>query len=165
MTEQVPPATLISASPEDSWGLQYLAPYAGLAVANHYRQQGQHVVLVLDASEAFVTAACDLPREFVGRPLRGAAAVCVLGLRFTYVICLFLIRNIEKQRPRTEPAGLLGQFLDHAGTLTEAAGGGTLSILAVVDTENEELAPPGVSPQRLLDESPWSQFASESQRL
>jgi hypothetical protein len=28
------PATLISASPEDSWGLQYLAPYAGLATAS-----------------------------------------------------------------------------------------------------------------------------------
>ena len=40
-----------SAGPLDSWSLHYLAPFAGLSIANHYRQRGESVLLILDDAQ------------------------------------------------------------------------------------------------------------------
>ena len=50
LTENIPdnPIVVVAASSSDSTTLQYLAPYAGMSMAEYFRDQGREVFLVLD---------------------------------------------------------------------------------------------------------------------
>ena len=66
-------ASVVVAAPTDTWGMHYLAPYAGLALANAHRARGEHVMLVIDDSGSWTGAAVAQAERFVGHALHGAA--------------------------------------------------------------------------------------------
>ncbi len=65
--------TLVVAKPTDSWGIHYLAPFAGLAIANAHRAKGEDVLLVIDDSASWTRVAVDVASQFVGVPMSGVA--------------------------------------------------------------------------------------------
>lgn len=65
--------TLVVAKPTDSWGVHYLAPFAGLAIANAHRANGEDVLLVIDDSASWTRVAVEVASQFVGVPMSGVA--------------------------------------------------------------------------------------------
>ena len=65
--------TLVVAKPTDSWGVHYLAPFAGLAIANAHRAKGEDVLLVIDDSAKWTRVAVEVASQFVGVPMSGVA--------------------------------------------------------------------------------------------
>ena len=65
--------TLVVARPTDSWGMHYLAPFAGLAIANAHRTNGEDVLLVIDDAASWTRVAVEVAQQFVGHPMTGIA--------------------------------------------------------------------------------------------
>lgn len=65
--------TLVVAQPTDSWGLHYLAPFAGLAIANAHRAKGEDVLLVIDDAASWTRVAVEVASQFVGHAMNGIA--------------------------------------------------------------------------------------------
>ncbi|HSB20585.1 MAG TPA: F0F1 ATP synthase subunit alpha [Anaeromyxobacteraceae bacterium] len=105
---------VVAADAADPAGLQYLAPYAGASVAEYFRDQGQDALVVYDD----LTKHADAYRELallLGRPPG----------REAFPGDIFFIH-----------AGLL----ERATARTEAAGGGSVTALPIVETTDGDIS-------------------------
>jgi F-type H+-transporting ATPase subunit alpha len=105
---------LIAADAADPPGLQYLAPYAGAAVAEAFRDAGQDVLVVYDD----LTKHADAYRELallLGRPPG----------REAYPGDIFYVH---------------AQLLERSTAMAEAAGGGSFTALPIVETTDSDLS-------------------------
>ncbi|HUA07657.1 MAG TPA: F0F1 ATP synthase subunit alpha [Candidatus Acidoferrales bacterium] len=95
-------------------GLQYIAPYAGCAIAEHWMRQGRHALVVYD----------DLTRH--------AQAYRSLSL--------LLRRPPGREAYPGDIFFLHSRLLERATVLTAELGGGSLTALPIVDTQEGEIA-------------------------
>jgi len=95
-------------------GLQYIAPYAGCAIAEHWMQAGGHALIVFD----------DLTRH--------AQAYRSLSL--------LLRRPPGREAYPGDIFFLHSRLLERATVLTSKLGGGSLTALPIVDTQEGEIA-------------------------
>lgn len=101
--------TIVSASAADPAPLQYLAPYAGVSMAEFYRDNGKHALIVYD----------DLSKQ--------AAAYRQLAL--------LLRRPPGREAFPGDVFYLHSRLLERAAKLSDAEGGGSLTALPIIETQ------------------------------
>jgi F-type H+-transporting ATPase subunit alpha len=118
----LPNTVLIASDAADAPGLQYLAPYAGATVAEHFRDRGRDALVVYDD----LTKHADAYRELsllLGRPPG----------REAFPGDIFYIH---------------AQLLERATPLSESAGGGSVTAFPIVETTESDIS--GYIPTNLI---------------
>lgn len=101
--------TVVMASAGDSTALQYLAPYAGCAMAEYFMYRGQDVLIVYD----------DLTKHAVAYR----------------ELSLLLKRPPGREAYPGDVFYLHSRLLERAACLSEASGGGSLTALPIIETQ------------------------------
>lgn len=107
-------SVVISAGDEDAAGLAYIAPYAALSMAEHFAAQGKDVLVVLD----------DLTHH----------------ARAYRELSLLLRRPPGREAFPGDIFYIHARLLERGGQFTPDAGGGSITVLPVVETQAENLA-------------------------
>ncbi len=106
--------TIVAATASDPAPLQYLAPYAGCAMAEYFRDRGQHALIVYD----------DLTKH--------AQAYRQLSL--------LLRRPPGREAFPGDIFYLHGRLLERAAKLSAEHGGGSLTALPIVETQGNDIS-------------------------
>ena len=106
--------TVVAATASDPASLQYLAPYAGCAIAEHWMYQGKDVLVVYD----------DLSKHAVAYR----------------AISLLLRRPPGREAFPGDIFYLHSRLLERAACLSEENGGGTLTALPIVETQEGDIS-------------------------
>ena len=106
--------TIVAATASDPAPLQYLAPYAGCAMAEFFRDRGQHALIVYD----------DLTKH--------AQAYRQLSL--------LLRRPPGREAFPGDIFYLHGRLLERAAKLSDEKGGGSLTALPIVETQANDIS-------------------------
>ena len=101
--------TVFSATASDCAPLQYIAPYAGTALAEYFMYQGKDVLIVYD----------DLSKH--------AVAYCALSL--------LLERSPGREAYPGDVFYLHSRLLERSSRLSEEAGGGSITALPIIETQ------------------------------
>ena len=101
--------TIVSASASDAAAMQYLAPYAGCAIAEFLMDKGQDCLIVFD----------DLSKHAVAYRQ----------------VSLILKRPSGREAYPGDVFYLHSRLLERSARLTEAAGGGSLTALPIIETQ------------------------------
>src|SRR5688572_20068921 len=101
--------TIVSASASDAAAMQYLAPYAGCAIAEYFMDQGKDCLIVFD----------DLSKHAVAYRQ----------------VSLILRRPSGREAYPGDVFYLHSRLLERSARLTEAAGGGSLTALPIIETQ------------------------------
>ncbi|WP_257893291.1 F0F1 ATP synthase subunit alpha [Gymnodinialimonas phycosphaerae] len=105
---------VMSAGDEDAAGLAYIAPYAAMTMAEHFAEQGRDVLVILD----------DLTHH----------------ARSYRELSLLLRRPPGREAFPGDIFYIHARLLERAGQFTPDAGGGSITVLPVVETQAENLA-------------------------
>src|SRR5438105_9954377 len=105
---------VVSATASDPAAMQYLAPYAGAAIGEYFRDKGQHVLTIYD----------DLSKH--------AAAY--------REISLLLRRPPGREAFPGDVFYLHSRLLERAAKLSEAKGGGSLTSLPIIETQAGDIS-------------------------
>ncbi|OAN76418.1 F0F1 ATP synthase subunit alpha [Jannaschia sp. EhC01] len=105
---------VMSAGDEDAAGLAYIAPYAAMTMAEHFAGQGRDVLVILD----------DLTHH----------------ARSYRELSLLLRRPPGREAFPGDIFYIHARLLERAGQFTPDAGGGSITVLPVVETQAENLA-------------------------
>ncbi len=105
---------IVASDASDPPGLQYLAPYAGTTVAEHFRDSGQDTLVVYDD----LTKHADAYRE----------------------LALLLGRPPGREAFPGDIFYIHAQLLERATGLTEAAGGGSITAFPIVETTDSDIS-------------------------
>lgn len=105
---------VMSAGDEDAAGLAYVAPYAALTMAEYFAGQAQDVLVILD----------DLTHH----------------ARSYRELSLLLRRPPGREAFPGDIFYIHARLLERAGQFTKAAGGGSITVLPVVETQAENLS-------------------------
>jgi len=106
--------TVVAACASDPAPLQYLAPYAGAAMGEYYRDNGKHALIVFD----------DLSKQ--------AAAYRQLAL--------LLRRRPGRQAYPGDVFYLHSRLLERAAKMSDATGGGSLTALPIIETQEGDVS-------------------------
>jgi F-type H+-transporting ATPase subunit alpha len=106
--------TVVMASASDSAPLQYIAPYAGCAIAEEWMEQGKDVLVIYD----------DLSKHAVAYR----------------EISLLLQRPPGREAYPGDVFYLHSRLLERAACLSEKYGGGTLTALPVIETQEGDIS-------------------------
>jgi F-type H+/Na+-transporting ATPase subunit alpha len=101
--------TIVSASASDAAAMQYLAPYAGCALAEYLMDQGKDVLIVFD----------DLSKHAVAYRQ----------------VSLILRRPSGREAYPGDVFYLHSRLLERSARLSDAAGGGSLTALPIIETQ------------------------------
>jgi len=101
--------TIVSASASDAAAMQYLAPYAGCAIAEYLMDQGKDCLIVFD----------DLSKHAVAYRQ----------------VSLILRRPSGREAYPGDVFYLHSRLLERSARLSEAAGGGSLTALPIIETQ------------------------------
>jgi F-type H+-transporting ATPase subunit alpha len=101
--------TVISAAASDPAALQYLAPYAGAAMAEYFRDSGRHALIVFD----------DLSKQAVAYRQ----------------VSLLLRRPPGREAYPGDVFYLHSRLLERAAKLSDEKGGGSLTALPIIETQ------------------------------
>jgi F-type H+-transporting ATPase subunit alpha len=101
--------TIVSATASDAAAMQYLAPYAGCAIAEYMMDQGEDCLIVFD----------DLSKHAVAYRQ----------------VALILKRPSGREAYPGDVFYLHSRLLERSARLTEAAGGGSLTALPIIETQ------------------------------
>ncbi len=105
---------IVAASAADQVSLQYLAPYAGVAVAEYFLEQGKDVLIVYD----------DLTKH-----------------AWAYrQICLVLKRPAGREAYPGDVFYLHSRLLERAVRLNDEFGGGSITALPVIETQADDIS-------------------------
>ena len=100
---------VVSATASDAAPLQYIAPYAGCAIGEHFRDQGKHVLIIYD----------DLSKHAVA-----------------YRAMSWLLRRPPGREAYPGDVFYLhSRLLERAAKLSDAEGGGSLTALPIIETQ------------------------------
>jgi F-type H+-transporting ATPase subunit alpha len=105
---------VIASSAGDLPGLQYLAPYAGMTIAEHFRDAGQDALIIFDD----LTKHADAYRE----------------------LALLLDRPPGREAYPGDIFYLHAQLLERATALAERSGGGSITAFPVVETTDNDIS-------------------------
>jgi F-type H+/Na+-transporting ATPase subunit alpha len=105
---------VMSAGDDDAAGLAYIAPYAAMTMAEHFASQSKDVLVVLD----------DLTHH----------------ARSYRELSLLLRRPPGREAFPGDIFYIHARLLERAGQFTQSAGGGSITVLPVVETQAENLA-------------------------
>jgi F-type H+-transporting ATPase subunit alpha len=105
---------LIASDAADPPGMQYLAPYAGAAAAESFRERGQHALVVYDD----LTKHADAYRE----------------------LALLLGRPPGREAFPGDIFYIHAELLERATALTDAAGGGSVTAFPIVETTDSDIS-------------------------
>ncbi|PIE24402.1 MAG: F0F1 ATP synthase subunit alpha [Planctomycetota bacterium] len=106
--------TIVSAPASDPASMQYLAPYAGAAIGERFRDEGRHVVIFYD----------DLYKQ---------------ALAYRQVM-LLLRRPPGREAFPGDVFNLHSRLLERAAKLSDAKGGGSMTALPVVETQEGDVS-------------------------
>jgi F-type H+-transporting ATPase subunit alpha len=101
--------TVIAATADDSAALQYIAPYAGCAMAEYFRDSGRHALIVYD----------DLSKQAVAYRQ----------------VSLLLRRPPGREAYPGDVFYLHSRLLERASKLSDDRGGGSLTALPIIETQ------------------------------
>jgi len=101
--------TVIAANADSPASLQYLAPYAGCAMAEYFRDQGKHALIIYD----------DLSKQAVAYRQ----------------VSLLLRRPPGREAYPGDVFYLHSRLLERAAKLSDAKGGGSLTALPIIETQ------------------------------
>jgi F-type H+-transporting ATPase subunit alpha len=101
--------TIVSASASDAAAMQYLAPYAGCAIAEYFMDQGKDCLIVFD----------DLSKHAVAYRQ----------------VSLILRRPSGREAYPGDVFYLHSRLLERSARLSESAGGGSLTALPIIETQ------------------------------
>ncbi|MCB9654252.1 MAG: F0F1 ATP synthase subunit alpha [Deltaproteobacteria bacterium] len=101
--------TIVAASAADPAPLQFLAPYAGVAMAEYYRDSGKHALIIYD----------DLSKQAVAYRQ----------------LALLLRRPPGREAYPGDVFYLHSRLLERAAKLSDAKGGGSLTALPIIETQ------------------------------
>ena len=101
--------TIVAATASDSAPLQYIAPYAGTALAEYFMAQGKSVLIVYD----------DLSKHAVAYR----------------AISLLLRRSPGREAYPGDVFYLHSRLLERSGRMSDALGGGSITALPIVETQ------------------------------
>jgi F-type H+-transporting ATPase subunit alpha len=107
-------STVIIATEEDPPGLQFVAPFAAMAIGEYFMHQGRDVLLVLD----------DLTRH----------------ARAYRELCLLLRRPPGREAYPGDIFYLHSRLLERSTHLKEELGGGSLTALPIIETEAQNIS-------------------------
>ncbi len=105
---------IVSATASESPALQYLAPYAGCAVGEYFRDKGQHALLIYD----------DLSKHAVSYR----------------ELSLLLRRPPGREAYPGDVFYLHSRLLERASKLSDELGGGSLTALPIIETKAEDIS-------------------------
>ncbi len=106
--------TIVAAPASDTAGFQYLAPYSGSAIGQHWMYQGQHVLIVFD----------DLSKQ-------ADAYRCV---------SLLLRRPPGREAYPGDVFYLHSRLLERCAKLSDALGGGSMTGLPIIETKANDVS-------------------------
>ena len=106
--------TIIAATASDPAPLQYLAPYSGVAMAEYFRDKGEHALIVYD----------DLTKQ--------AQAYRQL--------CLLLRRPPGREAFPGDVFYLHSRLLERAAKMSDKKGGGSLTALPIIETQAGDIS-------------------------
>ncbi len=106
--------TIVLSTASDNAPLQYLAPYAGVAIAEHFMHQGKDVLIVYD----------DLSKHAVSYR----------------AISLLLKRPAGREAYPGDIFYLHSKLLERAAKLSDALGGGSLTALPIIETQAGDIS-------------------------
>jgi F-type H+-transporting ATPase subunit alpha len=110
----LPNTVVVASDAGDPAGLQYLAPYAGATVAEHFRDQGRDALVVYDD----LTKHADAYRE----------------------LALLLGRPPGREAFPGDIFYIHAELLERATALREAAGGGSVTAFPIVETTDSDIS-------------------------
>ena len=105
---------VMSAGDEEAAGLAFIAPYAALSMAEHFSQQGRDVLVLLD----------DLTHH----------------ARAYRELSLLLRRPPGREAFPGDIFYIHARLLERAGQFAQSAGGGSITVLPIVETQAENLS-------------------------
>ncbi len=105
---------LVVSLAEDPTSLRYLAPFSGVAIAEHFAEQGKDVLIVYDD----LSKHADSYRE----------------------LSLLLQRPPAREAYPSDVFYLHSRLLERAGNFTEALGGGSITALPVIETQGGDIS-------------------------
>ncbi|MCB9594965.1 MAG: F0F1 ATP synthase subunit alpha [Sandaracinaceae bacterium] len=106
--------TILCADSSRPPGLQYIAPYAGATVAEHFRDRGEHALLVIDD----LTKHADAYRE----------------------LALLLGRPPGREAYPGDIFNVHAELLERATAMSAAGGGGTLTAIPIAETTDGDIS-------------------------
>jgi F-type H+-transporting ATPase subunit alpha len=106
--------TIVLASAKDAPALQYMAPYAGCAIGEHFMLQGKHALIIYD----------DLSKHAVAYR----------------EISLLLRRPPGREAYPGDVFYLHSRLLERASKLSDELGGGSLTALPIIETKAEDVS-------------------------
>ncbi|HEX7500525.1 MAG TPA: F0F1 ATP synthase subunit alpha, partial [Polyangia bacterium] len=106
--------TVVSATAAESAPLQYLAPYSGVTMAEHYRDSGRHALIIYD----------DLSKQAVAYRQ----------------LSLLLRRPPGREAFPGDVFYLHSRLLERAAKLSDAKGAGSLTALPIIETQAGDLS-------------------------
>ncbi len=106
--------TLVVASASENAPMLYLAPYSGMAIAEHWMEQGKDVLIVLD----------DLSKHAVAYR----------------TMSLLLRRPPGREAYPGDVFYLHSRLLERAGRLSEQYGGGSITALPIIETQGGDMS-------------------------
>ena len=101
--------TVVSATASDAASMQYIAPYAGVAIGEYFRDNGKHALIVYDDLSKHATAYRQLS--------------------------LLLRRPPGREAYPGDVFYLHSRLLERAAKLSQALGGGSLTALPIIETQ------------------------------
>ena len=107
--EAMPFTIVVSATASDPASLQYLAPYAGCAMGEYFRESGRHALIIYDDLSKHATAYRQLS--------------------------LLLRRPPGREAYPGDVFYLHSRLLERAAKLSDARGGGSLTALPIIETQ------------------------------
>ncbi len=110
----LPYTTVVAATASDSASLQYLAPYAAVAMAEFYRDSGRHALVIFDDLTKHAQAYRELSLLMRRSPGREA-----------FPGDIFYVHS---------------RLLERAAKMSDARGGGSLTALPIVETQEGDVA-------------------------
>ena len=102
-------STVVSATASDAASLQYLAPYAGVAIGEYFRDNGKHALIIYDDLSKHATAYRQLS--------------------------LLLRRPPGREAYPGDVFYLHSRLLERAAKLSDKRGGGSLTALPIIETQ------------------------------
>lgn len=106
--------TIVAATASESAALQYLAPYAGATIGEHYRDNGDHALIIYD----------DLSKQAVAYRQ----------------ISLLVRRPPGREAYPGDVFYLHSRLLERAAKLHDGLGGGSLTALPIVETQGGDIS-------------------------
>jgi F-type H+-transporting ATPase subunit alpha len=117
-------SVIVAATASDAAPLQYLAPYSGCAMGEHFRDTGRHALIIYD----------DLSKQVKNYYFKDFHSLFLQAVAYRQM-SLLLRRPPGREAYPGDVFYLHSRLLERAAKMNDSHGGGSLTALPIIETQ------------------------------